>query len=553
MSASSTGEETTIFGRLRRFFFAEEVPYGLAIVRIVMPMALSIDIVRRWAHVREHLSADGATAPLSVTFGWGRILPELPGSAAVALFTMLLFSMVTLSIGWRTRLSAGIACALYTYFTLLDSLSFLTKYTVIGSHVLLLLAVSECGLVWSVDARIAKRRRRTSGDPLVGPPTTAVWPTRLVQLLIGYTYFGAAITKMHTPAFFSGDQLMFWVNTHVNHWHGLGEYFTLIPWAFSVFAYVVIVWEILFLFLGWRGLGRTIMLTLGVVFHLGTTVLLGLYIFPLVCISTYFAFATADDVRWAAVRLRRLREKYFGETARTRRIRARAPRQDWLDRIPAAVRFPSQVAFVLVAGATAVLAVQAEHLLDPYGLRRAEGPHALKPIGIERARELLLTSNGPIKIEDQVFAFDMGTTTIGGVLVDRRESFRQGECVWAQATFNPPHGDLWVQCDLHDLLRDPDGSLIEEFEYVRDDQDNYVQDENGEYIVDESTRKLKLGSIIDELGQVVTRDMMRTNFGYTLGQSLEPGLYALVLKTKGREIGRRVFTVTPAVGRALAN
>ncbi|GIT28627.1 MAG: hypothetical protein Ct9H300mP1_06730 [Planctomycetaceae bacterium] len=43
------------------------------------------------------------------------------------------------------------------------------------------------------------------------------WPRRLMQLLIGLIYLGAAITKIHTPTFFSGDQLRFWLMTDVNN------------------------------------------------------------------------------------------------------------------------------------------------------------------------------------------------------------------------------------------------------------------------------------------------------------------------------------------------
>ena len=117
-----------------------------------------------------------------------------------------------------------------------------------------------------------------------------------MQLLIGIIYLGAAVTKMHTPAYFSGDQLMFWMITNVNFENPVGEYLTLFPSLTVVFAYIVIVWEILFLFLAWSGWKRIIMLGLGVTFHLMTTLTLGLYVFPMVCIASYFAFFNQDDV-----------------------------------------------------------------------------------------------------------------------------------------------------------------------------------------------------------------------------------------------------------------
>ena len=40
--------ESKYFPRLNRFFFAEEVPYGLALIRILLPIVLLVEVVRRW-------------------------------------------------------------------------------------------------------------------------------------------------------------------------------------------------------------------------------------------------------------------------------------------------------------------------------------------------------------------------------------------------------------------------------------------------------------------------------------------------------------------------
>jgi hypothetical protein len=520
-SNSPNSEDSPRFGdRLRTFFFTEEVPYGVALVRMVLPLVLCIDVIRRWGFARELYSTDGSPAQLSLTYGWGHLMPELPGTMVVALFTALLFFLVTTSIGWCTRFSVSAVFVLYTYFSLLDSISTVTKYTVIASHLLLLLAVSRCGAVWSVDAWLAGRRRNHwPGQPAIERPTYAVWPRRLMQLLLGFIYFGAAITKMHTPAFFSGDQLLFWVNTHVNHSHPVGEYFTLYPWLLSIMAYVSIVWELLFVFLCWRGLGRRTMLTMGVAFHLGTTLILGLIIFPMVSIAAYLCFVNERDVQWGARIVRRLRRRFPGRGATP----ASVVRRDWRNAIPVALRFPAPVAFALATVGIAVAGVQAEHVADPYGRRRPEGPHELRPMETERVRELLLTGTGRIEPADKLWAFDLGTTTLGGILVDRRDTFEQGACILAQCTFTPPHEDMWIQCDLHDL----------------------VTDHEGRFVVDQRTGKPKLGAIIDEQGGAVERNTLRYNFGLTLARALEPGRYALVVKSRGGELSRRTFTVVP--------
>jgi len=74
-----------------RFFFAEESPYGLALVRMCLPTVALIPMVRRFFRVRELYSADGCPQQLAELFGNGRLLPELPGPVAAALYGLMLF------------------------------------------------------------------------------------------------------------------------------------------------------------------------------------------------------------------------------------------------------------------------------------------------------------------------------------------------------------------------------------------------------------------------------------------------------------------------------
>ena len=54
--------------RARRFFFAREIPYGMALVRISLPLVILVDVVRRWPFARELYSTDGAIASLHYMF-----------------------------------------------------------------------------------------------------------------------------------------------------------------------------------------------------------------------------------------------------------------------------------------------------------------------------------------------------------------------------------------------------------------------------------------------------------------------------------------------------
>ncbi len=494
--------------RIAEFFFAEETPFGLALVRILICIACLLVTVPRWIHTRELFSSDGAPTPLAVNYGYYDLLPIPSGTLAVALMTILSFCCVTACIGWWTRTSLWISAVLYTYLNLLDCLSTMTKYSVITSHMLFLLAFSHCGAVWSVDAWL---RRRQLGLPpprsLADHPKFAAWPRRLIQILIGVVYFGASVTKMHTPAYFSGDQMLHWMMTNVNNSNPVGEWLTLYPASLVVGAYLAVIWEILFLFLSWRGWGRVWMLALGVTFHVLTTMTLGLYLFPITCISAYFAFVNSDDVVVWAARWRSWKRRH-GKT--------------WLPRLAFVTRLPRTIisaissasvwnwigqrwntstslgAFGLLMTVVAVGAVEVEYRLDPYGERHPDGPYSLKEIPPERVQQMFV---GDVKLReyDKYLSFDVGTTMFAGMVTDRRDRFRHGEPILVQCTLSPPHEDMWVECNLHDASN----------------------------------------VVIDRVGQVVVRSQLRGNFLYRACEAIETGDYYLVLKTGNREITRR--------------
>ena len=486
---------------IRDFFHAEEIPYGMAVVRILLPLSLLTVVIPRWIYTRELFSLDGAATPLAINYGFQNFPPEISGTVAVVMMTMLAVTLVTSSIGWRTRTSLIISTVLYTYLNLLDSLSTITKYSVIATHVLFLLSLSNCGAVWSVDVWLkGKWPKREAQD---GRPTEwtrhPAWQRRLLQLLFGAIYFGAAITKMHTPGFLTGDQMLFWMMTNVNNSNPLGEYLTLYPSTLVFCGYISIVWEMLFIFLAWRGRARIIMLSMGIFFHVMTTFTLGLYIFPLIMIVSYFCFLNERDVERISAFLHRWRIRSKPSESSNNVMRWTLPFA-----VPLKSRFASVAAFGLMLGFATWLGIVAEHWLDPYGIRRSEGPYTLKELHPDEVAKKLGRTEA-IRPKDKVLAFDTGTQMIGGILSNRKYEFRQGDYVIAQCTFNPPHEDMWLECNLHD----------------GDDR------------------------VIDRTGQIATRSMIRSNFLYNLTDSLAPGRYSLVLKTAGQEIARRSITLRP--------
>jgi len=476
---------------LNEFFFREETPFGLALARIVVPLAVSIPMWFRLPRVRELFSSDGTPTQLFELFGNGSVLPVFSPEVAVPLYGIMLLCLLMASVGFRTRLSLLVATPLYVYFNLTDAIGTMTKYSVIGTHLLILLTVSQAGMIWSVDAILNRKR-----GGLRLPPVTSVWPSRLIQLLFCFVYFGAAVTKIQTAEFFTGEQMRYWMLSNWNYQNPIGEQMALWSWILPVSAYCSVVWEMLFAFLVFQKRTRLLMLGLGVMFHFMTWVTLGLYIFPMICIAGYLGFLNEADVLW----MRRSLKRWQFTRPVTRMGFLLATRfETAVSRIPSWT--PSVVTWGLLLAVTSVAATEGERFYNIYGISDG-GKMSLVEMDPERASHMI---NGAAEVreKDKFFSFDIGTVMIGNQLANRRTEFTYGELMIAQCNLNPPHEDLWVECIL------------------MDDEDH----------------------VIEQSGQIVTRDMLRYNFVYTIGANLLPGNYQMVLRSSRSEVYRREFTV----------
>ncbi len=426
-------------GGLAAFFFAEEAPYGLALVRMLLISMALIPMVRRFGRVRELFSSDGAPQQLIELFGQGRVLPELPASFAAALYGIMIFSLMCAVFGFRTRLALLVGTPLYIYFNLLDSVSTMTKYSVIAAHIMVLLTLSQCGAVWSVDAVLRRWKEGVAATAI--PPRFPVWPARLMQLLFAFVYFGAAVTKIQTQSFFSGEQMKYWMLSNWNYSNPAGE--VLATWTPLLLAsgYITVVWEITFAFLAWRPVGRFFALGIGVMFHIMTWLTLGLYIFPLICISAYLSFLMEKDI--VAIRrfMHRLRFPTailgFPRFAIARVVEAR----------PGYV--PMSMLWLGVAVLVAVASAEADYRIDLYGMRANKDGLALSPMDSKVALTML-KSQQPLREKDKFLSFDIGSMLIGGQLANRSQTYEYGATIIAQCNVNPPHEDLWVECNLED-------------------------------------------------------------------------------------------------------
>jgi len=482
----------SLFSSVRNFFFAEQSPYAMALVRMFLPAVALVPMIRRFGRVREMYSSDGAPLQLFQIYGEGSPLPELPASFAAALYGLMIFALICGVFGFRTRLALMIGTPLYIYFNLLDCAGTMTKYSVMAAHMLVILSLSHCGSVWSIDAIL--RRSKEAAAATAIPPRFPVWPARLIQILFCVVYLGAAITKIQTASFFSGEQMKYWMLSNWNYDNPVGEIMATSTPLLLASGYIAVLWEIGFGLLAWRPIGRFFALGMGCAFHFMTWLTLGLYIFPLICISGYLAFLTEQDI----VAIRQFVHRLRIPTALLGAPRFAIARL--IESRPSAV--PVSLAWLGMATLVAVGSAEADYRIDLYGMRANNGPMALKLMDRDVALVMISTPR-PLREKDKFFSFDVGNMLVGGQLANRLNVFEPGDTIIAQCNVNPPHEDLWVEC------------------FIEDDQER----------------------VIDNSGQFVTRDVLFANFTYFAGDRLVPGDYWMVLKSSGKEISRRPFTL----------
>jgi hypothetical protein len=509
----NTANSLTIKQKIEQFFFAEEIPYGFALMRMMLPVVLLQGVLARWRFCEDLYSTNGVTVSLMENYYYNNLLKPFSPFTTACLMSMLVALLVTSCIGWHTRVSLIGAFCIHTFFACNDMATSMTKFTVIETHLLLLLCVSECGRIWSVDSWLAGRRNPDRA-PLSERPAwalTAVWPYRLLLFMIGVTYLGAAITKLHMPEFITGEALSYWIMSNPNFRHYIGEWMTQYPALLIMSGHCTLLWEILFVFLAWQGLPRRIMFTLGIFFHFMAAMTLGEVIFFFVMWAAYLGCLVETEACFTMSLVSRVWNTICNWLP-GRAWFAKLPRFS----VPAVVgRGSPALQFGVFSGLMLVVGLGgawANHRLDLYGVRRPEGRYTLPVISDEEVGRLFVQGE-PIRETDKFLGVKVGSILMSGRLNNQSDRFRHGQVIICEAALNPPHEDMWIEC----------------------------------HLVDEHKK------IINRDGAIAARESKFTQFSYKLTEILEPGSYSLIIRSRGQVICQRDFVLEGKAAAPVAN
>lgn len=262
-------------------WFRETPPHLLATFRICFGAFLLLYWGLMLPHVRLMFSHEGLLLPL---FGLA------PPSFAVAclLYALFLFTLMSFTAGFCTRMSAAISFLLNSYYWILTLHQLGGSFDRLFITILFVLLWSGCGETFSVDARL-RHGSWTAWRPI------SILPQRILAVQITLTYVGVGLQKVFLPGWQSGEILVY---GFIGRW-GTGPAYALarmnIPLRFyDVLVFLVKAFEITIPFGLWSRRYRLWFMAGGALFHTGIAILLGIWWF-LALIPAYLLFFSPEE------------------------------------------------------------------------------------------------------------------------------------------------------------------------------------------------------------------------------------------------------------------
>jgi hypothetical protein len=447
---------------VRAFFLAPESPRPAALVRVALGLVLLSDTILHWRYTVELYSTFGPpiptfvrqiaspsdefdatddSRPRRVTRVEPILFAPIPSPAvAVVAHTLLVFALLSVTLGWHTRRSLAAAFVLALWLAPLDVTATFGKHFVVTLHLLLLLCFSRCGDVWSLDALF---------DPYRGArcQLSSAAPRRLIQILICFIYAGAAITKFKSPSFANGDLLTF--SLLDDRWGGgrFGMWLTTLRHVPLLLSHATLLFEFVFPILVWIPRWRLPLLGVAFAVHVTMGWLLSLGIFSPVMFAALLAFLEERDLS----RLRRSCERVPGLAAVAAHLsrmgfQARPTRHGraWKPILHTPCHLLAAVAFVTTG-------YEVQFSYDWYGVFGRRSLPALEEVAADDVAEML--AERPPAWEDYFHRIELGSRFGGNQVFGSPDKFRIGQRAYVLTQMPLPHPAV----ELAGLLIAPDG------------------------------------------------------------------------------------------------
>lgn len=239
----------------------------LAVFRILFGLIMVVSMVRFWAlGWIEKLYIEPKFFFSYYGFEWVKPL----GEWTYLLFAVCGLSALMVAIGWKYRLAIITFFLSFTYIELMDKTTYLNHYYFV-SLVAFLMIFLPAGKYFSVDAS-------TSGTSFKSIPK---WTIEVLKLLIALVYFYAGLAKLNSEWLLHAMPLKIWLpSTDVPFLSQLFQY----EWMIYGFAWAGAIYDLSIPFLLWNKKTRSWAFGLVVIFHVLTSLLFPIGMFPYIMI-----------------------------------------------------------------------------------------------------------------------------------------------------------------------------------------------------------------------------------------------------------------------------
>ena len=274
----------------------------LVVFRMLFGIMMFASIIRFWANgwieklyitPKFFFSYDG--------FSWVKPL----GIYTYLLFFISGFSAVCIAFGFKYRLAIITFFLSFTYIELMDKTTYLNHYYFI-SVLSFLMIFLPANVRFSIDAFINKKRY------LYIPK----WTIDVVKLLLGIVYFYAGLTKMNSDWLFRAMPLKIWLPSKYDL-PFLGETFMQQEWFHYLMSWSGMLYDLSILFLLLYKKTRIFAFVIVVFFHVFTSVLFPIGMFPFIMIISTLIFF---DANFHQKIINTLKQQYFKLSFRVFRL-----------------------------------------------------------------------------------------------------------------------------------------------------------------------------------------------------------------------------------------
>lgn len=287
------GSTTSIWQSTQNYWYGFEPPHTLAIFRILLGSYFLIGWLSVLPWVTFFYSSEGIPFPLltppdgdlkTLLDRVAVLIQPPPVWLAWILYAFMIFLSALIILGCCTRTALTIYAIMFVYYWLLHLHTINSSYDRLAFITVVIMALSDCDAVLSLEASGRKRRGL--------PPIDAVpiWPARLLAVQVAFVYVGTGIYKITSPAWNDGAIVQYSLQgdwgSSIAFW--LLQY-NLNPTFFSGAVLMTILLEVWGPFLLFHPRLKILFFIIGTLFHLGIALMLNIWGF-LVMPLTYILF-----------------------------------------------------------------------------------------------------------------------------------------------------------------------------------------------------------------------------------------------------------------------